>query len=165
MEGKVWHPIDGVVSMSAFMQREQLPYYALGSAHFADRLYGPGLIALLRDAGDTIFLLSDRRSLNAALARRPAMPPRRAANALTMRPLAGGCRRDGASYGCSWSDQSTSYLVQRRTIAATGGLVGLFRTRGLARNREALRVVGAPGRCRTAADLAGAQSGGNANMR
>lgn len=100
-----------VAGMPAVLAHERLPFYALGAAHFADSPSGPGLITLLRENGYAVHLLADRRALNAALAQ---LPPARAAERetpLAVRPLAGDCHTDGDSYGCSWSDPTTSYTV------------------------------------------------------
>lgn len=99
-----------VAALPAVLQRERLPFYALGAAHFADGPHGPGLITLLREAGYTVSLLPDRRALESALAGVPPAPPRSGA-AVTTRALPGGCQRDGDRYACNWSDKSTSYLV------------------------------------------------------
>lgn len=100
--------VDG---MPAVLARERLPFYALGAAHFADSPAGPGLLTLLRMAGYSITLLRDRRALDAALAHIPARPAVASATRPAMRTLAGDCHAEGDSYGCSWSDQSTTYSV------------------------------------------------------
>lgn len=99
-----------MADLPAVLGRERLPFYALGAAHFADSPSGPGLVTLLREAGYKVTLLNDRRALDAALTHLPppAPPP---GQALTLRALPGGCERSGDSYGCHWSDRSTSYLV------------------------------------------------------
>ena len=104
-----------VAGLPAVLQRERLPFYALGAAHFADGPAGPGLVTLLRAAGYNVTLLRDRRELNAALARLPA--PLASADpagpASAAHQLSGGCQRDGDGdgYGCSWSDGASSYRV------------------------------------------------------
>jgi hypothetical protein len=99
-----------VAALPAALQRERLPFYALGAAHFADGPHGPGLITLLREAGYTISVLADRRALDAALAGVPPAPSPSEA-IVTARAMAGGCERSGDSYACNWSDKTTSYLV------------------------------------------------------
>ncbi len=100
-----------VEGMPAVLARERLPFYALGAAHFADSPAGPGLLTLLRSAGYSITLLRDRRALDTVLARMPARQSTAPATLPAMRALAGDCHTEGDSYGCSWSDQSTTYSV------------------------------------------------------
>ncbi len=100
-----------VEGMPAVLAREPLPFYALGAAHFADSPSGPGLLTLLRAAGYSITLLSDRRALDALLARMPARQATLPTAPPVMRTLAGDCHAEEDSYGCSWSDQSITYTV------------------------------------------------------
>ena len=104
--GREW-----VYRLATVMQHERLPFYALGAAHFPDVPAGPGLITLLRAAGYRVSLIADKRALNAALARLPAVPHFRGDAKSIMHTLIGGCRSEGISYGCEWHDDSISYMV------------------------------------------------------
>ena len=104
--GQAW--VDG---LAAVMQRERLPFYALGAAHFPDGPAGPGLITMMREAGNQVSLLDDRHALEAALARLPAVAPPAPNAKSDMHTLAGGCRRDGAVYGCEWHDAAVSFMI------------------------------------------------------
>lgn len=99
-----------IAELPNVLQRERLPFYALGAAHFADGPYGDGVITLLRNAGYTVSILRNRHELDAALARLPA-PAGRPERPLSVHTLTGGCKRDGETYACSWNDKSTSYLL------------------------------------------------------
>lgn len=104
--GQTW-----VTGLAAVMQRERLPFYALGAAHFPDGPAGPGLVTMLRDAGYKLTLLENRHALMAVLKRLPALAPPSPNTLPTMHTLAGGCRHDGLAYGCEWHDESVSYVI------------------------------------------------------
>jgi hypothetical protein len=104
--GQTW-----VAGLARVMQRERLPFYALGAAHFPDGPAGPGLITMLRTAGYTVTLLEDRHALMAILARLPQLAPPSPDTELTMHTLAGGCRHDGLAYGCDWHDETVSFII------------------------------------------------------
>lgn len=52
---------------------QDLPFFAIGAAHFIDCDAGPGLITMLRAAGYTVAPVRDARHLRALLAGRPAL--------------------------------------------------------------------------------------------
>jgi hypothetical protein len=99
-----------IAGLPVMMASERLPFYALGAAHFSDTPAGPGLITLLRNAGYSVTLIEDRRVLNVALSRLPALQEQ-PDSALAAQSLRGGCKRDGEAYGCDWSSPSVTYQV------------------------------------------------------
>jgi uncharacterized protein YbaP (TraB family) len=99
-------------ALPAIMQRERLPFYALGAAHFSDTPAGPGLITLLRKTGYRVTLIDSQRALKTALAGIPPPAPP-VEQVLAQHELPGSCKLEGNVQACLWTDQSTSYHVMK----------------------------------------------------
>lgn len=100
-----------IAKLATVMQRERLPFYALGAAHFTDGPAGPGLVTILRASGYKVTLLDDRHALMAVLKRLPQSAPPSPITLPTMHTLAGGCHHDGFVYGCDWHDETVSFII------------------------------------------------------
>ncbi len=106
-----------VAQLPTVLEREHLPFYAIGARHFADAPYRLGLITSLRDAGFNVSLVNNEQALRAALARLPSQLLTEQPIApvpMVARMLGGGClSHPGDTYACVWNDGTTSYHVMQ----------------------------------------------------